>query len=151
MEKPTWEWTYREDMSIPTLTLENLFLTIMIDTRERQDMMMVDMLNMLIQTKLPPDKNREKFIVKIIGLFVDILVEDSQHIYGAYVVWGMWCIPRNDKRVIWGCDEGNIWLIRKWTIVLFWFEEDFEEIGFEFNQYALCMANRIIDDKQHTI
>ena len=54
--KPTIEWLLREDTSIPTASLKDIFKTEKIDEFEVQDIMILDVTNKLIKTKMPTEK-----------------------------------------------------------------------------------------------
>ena len=47
--KPTREWLSKEDSASPTVSLESLFLTSIIDAKEERDVMMCDIPNVFIQ------------------------------------------------------------------------------------------------------
>lgn len=49
--------------------------------------MAVDVHNTFIQTKLERKEGEERIIMKLTGVIVDMLVEDSPGIYGLYVVY----------------------------------------------------------------
>ena len=50
--KPTREWLNKEELSSLTVSLEGLFLMMMIDAKEKHDVMTVDIPNAFIQAKL---------------------------------------------------------------------------------------------------
>ena len=58
--KPTREWMGREDTSSPTVSMESTFLTGVIDTYEKRDMMSCDVPNAFIQTDMPIKEGRER-------------------------------------------------------------------------------------------
>ena len=52
--KPTREWMSKEDSASPTVLLESLLLTAIIDAKERRDVMSADVPNAFVQTSMPP-------------------------------------------------------------------------------------------------
>ena len=84
--KPTREWLGKEASSSPTVALDSLFLTMMIDAKEQRDVMTMDIPNAFIQTPIEKMDTDNKIVMKITGVLVDLLVEDSPEIYGPYVV-----------------------------------------------------------------
>jgi hypothetical protein len=69
----------REDVSSPTAMLEAIINTGVIDTKQRRDVMMLDIPNAFVQTKML--LNGDKIIMKIHGKLVDILLELCPGVY----------------------------------------------------------------------
>jgi hypothetical protein len=67
------EFVSREDATSTTAATESIFLTASIEAEEGRDIMTVDIPNAFAQTKL--DLKKEKVIVKIRGILVDMLVD----------------------------------------------------------------------------
>ena len=77
--KPTREWLTREESASPTASTEGLFLTAMIDAHEERDVMSNDIPNAFIQTVRPLRPNKERVMMKITGLLVDLVAySDSE-------------------------------------------------------------------------
>ena len=83
--KPTREYLGREDSSSPTVSLESILLTGMVDAHEDRDVMTTDIPNAFIQAPMP--LRDEKVIMKITGRLVDILINMHPDTYGEYVVF----------------------------------------------------------------
>jgi hypothetical protein len=142
--KPTREWLSREDSASPTVSLESILLTAVIDEKEERDIMTVDVPNAFIQTALP--QGEERVTMKITGVLVDLLVQMAPEVYGSYVVY------ENDKKVLYV--QVLQALYGMLSAALLWYKQfrgDLEEIGFEFNPYDPCVANREVKKKQHTV
>ena len=120
-------------------------ITGVIDAHEDRDIMSADVPNAFIQAELLR-KCKERVIMKITGVLVDILLKMSPDVYHGYVVVenGKKVIYVEVLRAIYGMLESALIWYRK-------FREDLEEIGFIFNPYDACIANRMINGKQHTI
>ena len=100
--------------------------------------------NAFIQAHVPEGK--ERIIMKITGVLVDMLVEIAPETYGPYVVF------ENGKKVLY------VRILRALygmlISALLWYNklrEDLEAIGFIFNPYDPCVANRMIRGHQHTV
>lgn len=145
--KPTREWLSREDAMSPTATLEALFITAVIDAHEGRDVMTADVPNAFIQAKMPEVKDgEERVIMKITGVLVDMLVQLDPTLYKAHVV-----LEKNRKvvyvqvlRAIYGMLQASLLWYKK-------FRADLEGIGFIFNAYDPCVANRTKNGAQHTV
>ena len=85
--KPTREWLSKEDSANPTVSLESLFLTSIIDAKEGCDVMTCDIPNAFIQASMPViEKGSDKVLMKIQGVLLDLLLEIAPKTYGPYVV-----------------------------------------------------------------
>ena len=65
-----------------------------IDAKERRDVMSADIPNAFIQAKIPTNKGDEKIIMKITGKLMDILVKMAPEVYAKHVVY------KNGKKVL---------------------------------------------------
>jgi hypothetical protein len=84
--------------------------------------------------------------MKITGDLVDMMVDLNPEVYANFVVY------ENKRKVIYVVILRALYGML--VASLLWykkFRKDLESIGFEFNPYDPCVANRIKNDKQHTI
>src|SRR5210317_1663971 len=142
----TQDWMSKEDTTSPTAGVDSIMLTAMIDAHEGRDIMSADVPNAFIQAEMITDGSRERVIMKITGVLIDILVNKDPGRYEGYVVYenGKCVLYVIVMRALYGMlDAALLWYRR--------FRKDLEEIGFIFNNYNLCVANKIIDGKQLTI
>ena len=66
--KPTREWLSKEDLASPTVSLELIFLTAVIDAKEGCDILTADIPNAFIQTEMPPPgEGEDRVVMKITG------------------------------------------------------------------------------------
>ena len=91
-------------------------------------------------------KGDERVTMKITGVLVDILVQLDLELYGPFVVY------YNNKKVLYVQVLRAIYgmLIAS----MLWynkFRADLEKIGFIFNLYELCVTNKDVKGKKHTI
>ena len=145
--KPTREWLSREDSASPTASLESIFLTAIVDAKENRDVMTADVPNAFIQTDMPePTKYEDRVIMKITGVLVDLLIEMTPEVYSNYVVF-----ENGQKMLYVQVLKGLYGML---IAAMLWykkFQGDLEKEGYVFNPYDACVANKMINKKQHTI
>ena len=110
--------------------------------------MSTDLPNAFIQAEVPKDKKKksERIIMKITGKLVDVLISIAPEVYSGYVVY------ENGKKVIYVVVLRALYGML--ISALLWYKKfcsDLEGIGFIFNPYDPCIANRIVKKKQQTI
>ena len=145
--KPTREWLNKEDSSSPAVALESIFLLAIVDAKEGRDVMSADIPNAFIQALMPiVADGEERVIMKITGVLVDMLVEIAPETYGPYVVFedGRKTLYVQVLRALYGMLIAALLWYKK-------FRADLESIGFKFNPYDPCVANRSIMGNQHTV
>ena len=136
------KWMQKEDSSSPTTSIEALFIQSTINAKEKQDNITLDISNAFIQTK----HTSKTIHMKIRGELVDILVSIDPTTYEDYVTY------ENGKKVlyvellkaIYGTLEAALLFYKK-------LRKDLENEGYRVNKYDPCVANKIIQRKQHTI
>ena len=138
------DYINKDEPTSPTASTEAILITGVIDAKQRRDVMTLDVPNAFVQTAVPQDK--EKIIMKIRGELVDILVEVAPEVYKDYVIY-----EGNHKilyvqmmKALYGMLISSILYYKK-------FRSDIESIGFKVNPYDICVANRMVNGKQHTV
>ena len=134
----------REDVSSPTVSTESVLLTATIDAEEGRDVATADVPNAFIQTALE-DSNAERTIMKIRGPAVKILSEIDP-IYKPYIV-----IERAEPVLYTHVTQAIYGLLVSAMLYYRRFTKDIKAIGFHINPYDPCVANRMVNGKQHTI
>jgi hypothetical protein len=145
--KPTRDWTAREDSASPTVALESIMLTAIVDAKEKRDVMTADVPNAFIQAQMPNlDDANEQVFVKITGVLVDFLIELAPELYKLFVIY------ENGKKVLY------VQVLRALygmlVAALLWYKKfraDLETEGFQFNPYDPCVANKLVRSKQQTV
>jgi hypothetical protein len=139
------DYISKEDAASPTACTESILLTATIDAKENRDIMSADIPNAFVQTDME-NNNNEKMMMKIRGPLVDMLVDIDKELYESYVVQ-----ENNDKvlyvellKALYGTLQAALLFYKK-------LKNDLESIGFKLNPYDPCVANRVINGKQHTI
>ena len=121
-------------------------LTTVIDTHKERDVASFDVPNAFIQTLLPVNRDGERVIMKVRGKLVKWLVDIDPSAYKSLVVIerAVEVLYLNILRALYGMLEASL----LWYIEL---RSDLESIGFKFNTYDPCVANRTINSKQQTL
>ena len=132
----------REEARSPTISLEALMVSLMIDAYENRKVSIVDVPGAYLQTDIPEGK----FVLLLLeNEFVDIMCKVNPE-YTEYVRTenGKKVLDLQVKKAIYGMIE----------LALLWYElytSVMTELGFELNPYDLCVANKIINGKQCTV
>jgi len=148
----TREWLHKEDTTSPTAAIESVLLTGVIDAHEGRDVLTADVPNAFIQTPLPKAQiegtdGEERIFMKIQGRLVDLMMELDPELYGPHIVY------ENGQRVVYVQVLRAIYGMLISAVL--WYEKfrgELEaDLGFKFNPYDGCVANRMVNGKQHTI
>ena len=137
----------KDQVSSPTVSLEALLLTAVIDAEENRDVATCDIPNAFIQTDLEDHTDGTRTIMKIRGELVDILCDMDPEYERFVVIEG-----RNRHRVlyvqvikaIYGLLISSMLFYKK-------LRTDLQTIGFKLNPYDICVANRDVEGKQQTV
>jgi hypothetical protein len=134
----------REEASSPTAASEAIITTGVIDAKQGRDVMTLDIPNAFVQT--PIDLHGDKVIMKIRGQLIDLLLEICPGVYDKYVVYegNHRVLYVRMLKALYGMLISSLLFYKK-------FRADIESIGFEINPYDICVANRTVNGKQHTI
>jgi hypothetical protein len=145
--KPTREWLSPKDAAGPTAALKSIMITGVIKAKEQRDVMTCDIPNAFIQALLPKkDLGEDRVVMKIKGVLVDMLVNINLELYGPAMVL------ENRKKVLYVEVLKAIYGMLE--AALLWyktFRKDLEDIGFIFNPYDPCVANKKVQGSQQTI
>jgi len=140
------EYMERDEAASPTTMTESVMITATIDAKQNRDVMTADIPNAFVQVDIDEKEKWEQIIMKIRGLLVNMLTELSPETYEKYVVY-----EGNNKvlyvrmiKALYGMLQSSLTYYKK-------FRKDIESIGFKVNPYDPCVANRIVNGKQHTV
>ena len=145
--KPTRVWQDRDEVKSPTVSLEGLMLTMCVDASENRDVMTLDVPNAFIQTAMPqPTDGSDRVIMKIEGTLAELLCEIDADTYQPHLVYekGRPVLYVVVLRALYGMLIAALLWYKQ-------FRKDLESIGFVFNPYDPCVANRIVEGKQQTV
>ena len=140
------DYISKEESASPTVSTEAVLLTAVVDAHEGRDVMTTDIPNAFVQTPAEIKDGEERIIMKIQGPMVDMLCEIDPELYGPYVVYekGTKTLYVEVLKAIYGMMQASLWFYKK-------FRTDIEQQGFKINPYDPCVANKIVNGKQHTV
>jgi hypothetical protein len=131
--KPTREWLSQEDAASPTAALESILIKGVIEAKDKRDIMTCDISNAFIQAYLlKKEPGEDRVVMKITGVLVDMLVNIIPELYGPFLnaICGM-------------LEAARLWYKT--------FRKDLKDIGFVFNPYNPCVANKKVQGSQLAI
>ncbi len=140
------QWIRSEDAASPTVMTESVLLTAAIEAYEHRDVATWDIPNAFIQTAVDEvDKDGDRIIMKIRGPMVNMLL-DIEDDYKDYLVMenGVPVLYVHILRAIYGMLMSGLLFYKK-------FRKAIESQGYIVNPYDPCVANKMIEGKQHTI
>ena len=136
------EWMAKGEAASPTVGLESVLLTATIEAHENRDVAVIDIPNAFVQT----DFEGEMVVMKVRGQLAEILVSMAPEIYKPFV-----CRENNQMVVYLKVKKAIYGLIQSALLFYNKLRRDLESIGFKINPYDPCIANRIVNGKQHTV
>ena len=140
------EYMDRDEATSPTAMTESIIITGVIEAKQRRDMMTADIPNAFAQKDIDKKEIGERIIMTIRGPLVEMLLELSPETYADYVVYEgrskiLYVVM---EKALYGMLQSSMLYYKK-------FRKDLESIGFKVNPYDPCVANRIVNGKQHTV
>ena len=135
----------KEEASSPTAATESVMLSCAVDARERRQTAVIDIPNAFIQTKVEREKDRA--IVRIRGLVVDMLVEIAPEVYSEYVTKD----KKGNSELIVICLNAIYGTMVAALLFYEKFTNSLKSKGFVKNPYDPCVWNKIVNRKQLTI
>ena len=139
------QWKYMkegESVASPTLQLEALFLSLIIDVFEGRDVAIFDIPGAYLHAEMPEDKI---VLMRFRGQFVDIMCQvNPEHKKNVIYENGKKVLYVRVVRAIYGCIESALLWYNLYVSTL-------KEMGFELNPYDKCVANKEINGSQCTI
>jgi hypothetical protein len=139
------DYISKEDASSPTVATESVLLSSIVDASEGRDVAVIDIPNAFIQTRIEDEEDMA--IIKIRGILVNMLVEIAPEFYKPFVTTdkkGVKQLTVQCQNAIYGTMVASLLYYRK-------FCKSLTSIGFEFNPYDPCVANKMINGEQMTI
>jgi hypothetical protein len=134
-------YTSKEDASSPTVSIEALLLSCVINAKERRDVATVDIPGAFMQADMD-----ELVHMRLEGTMAELLVQLDPKMYRKYVqtVNGKSVLYVELKKALYGTMRAALLFWRLLTSKLV-------NMGFEVNPYDWCDANKTINGKQCTI
>jgi hypothetical protein len=134
-------YTPKEDASSPTVAIESIMISCVIDAIEKRDVATADIPGAFMQADM-----EDIVHMKMEGRMAELLVKLDPKLYRKYatVEKGKTVLYVELKKALYGTLKAAL---------LFWkmLTAQLKEWGFEVNPYDWCVANKMIDGKQCTI
>ena len=124
----------KEDATSPTIQLESLIRSLLIDTKEEHDVALSDVIDVYLLVEM-----KDNVIVKLKGKAVGVLC-DANKKYNEFVTLekGTEVIYLILERALYGCIQSALLLYNTFVTKL-------EKDGFELNRYDPCVANKQVN------
>jgi hypothetical protein len=136
-----WLYKTKQETSAPTVAIESLFLTSVIDTKERRNVVTMDIPGAFLQRDVGG-----LIHVRLEGPLITLLTKVDPKLYKQYIVneKGKPVLYVKLLKALYGTLQ---------AAMLFWKDltEHLVEWGFKINPYDWCVANKMIGGKQCTI
>ena len=135
----------KEEATSPTVSLEAVSLTAMIDAQEGCNVATVDIPNAFVQTKL--EKAEDMVIMRLHGKLAELMVQVAPEICAKHVTFnekGEMVLCVHLKNALCGIIKAMLLHCCKCC-------EAVKSSGFELNPFDLCVANKMVKGKQLTI
>ena len=140
--RPQHLWMDKDEAASPTVLLESVLLTSVIDAREEREVAVVDIPNAFVQT----DMEGDKVIMKMHGKLAELLVKVVPEIYLEYVT-----IEKGQKILYLELQKALYGMLKSVLLVYWKLQSDLESIGFVINPYNPCVANMEQGGSQLTV
>jgi hypothetical protein len=122
-----------------------VLLSCIIDAEDHRDLVVVDIPNACVQTRVENEKYMA--FIKIGGILVDILVEIAPEAYKTYVSQD----KKGNKQLLVQCQNALYGTMVASLLYYRKFVKSLTDIDFIINPYDPCVANNIIEGEQMTI
>jgi hypothetical protein len=136
----------KEEASSPTVATASVLLTCIIDAEESRDVPVVDIPNAFIQNRIEDEKDMA--IIKIHKILVDMLLDIAPDAYTPYVTVDKKEVVTVDKKgvkqLIVQCLNAIYGTMMASLLYYSKFRKSLTKIGFIFNPYDPCVANKQI-------
>ena len=139
------DYISKEEATSPTVKLESVLLSAIIDAKEGRDVATVDIPNAFVQTRLEDDK--DKAIIRFRGALADYMIAVAPDFYGPYAIKdskGETILYVRILNALYGIMKAALLYYEK-------FVKDITAKGFVINPYDPCVANKMVNGKQLTI
>jgi hypothetical protein len=134
-------YTTKEDASAPTVAIESVLLSCVIDAEEGRDVATLDIPGAFMQADMD-----ELVHMKLEGTMAELLIKLEPKLYRKYVLMekGKPVLYVELKKALYGTLRAALLFWKKLSAKL-------QEWGFVINPYDFCVANKFINGKQCTI
>jgi hypothetical protein len=138
--RPQRNYIPREEAASPTVSLESLILSLMIDAHEGRDVATADVAGAFLKGDMP-----DFVLIKLLNEEVDIMCEADNE-YKKFITYegSNKVMYMQLSKALYGCMKSAIIWYNTFTTTL-------KDLGFRLNPYDPCIANKMINGHQCTI
>ncbi len=131
----------KEEAAVPTVALESVFITAVIDTKEHQKVVTIDIPGAFLHAN-----NEDYVIMKMVGTLAELMVKTNPKLYRKYVIIekGRSVPYLRLQKALYGMMKIALLFYRKLVAEL-------RDMGFEINPYDPCVANKMVNGTQMTV
>jgi len=135
----------KEESTSPTVRIESVFLTSVIEANENRDVAAVDIRGAFLHTPQDPNDDTVHMVLK--GELCELMVKAAPELYTEYVIVG-----KNGTRMLYVEMQKALYGMLK-SALLFYLKllDDLTKAGFKLNPYDPCVANKTVAGKQLTV
>ena len=132
----------KEDAASPTVSLEAVLMTCVLEAREKCDVAIIDIPNAFVQVEW----QGETVLIKLRGRMAELMVQTSPSLYKQYITMenGKMVLYLEVLKAIYGCLQSALLFYLK-------LKKDLESVGFKLNPYDPCVANKQVNNLQLTV
>ena len=135
------EYIKKEDASSPTVSLEAIMLTMAIEAAEGREVATIDIPGAFLHTDIDED-----VVMQLKGKLAELMVQVDPKLYRKYIV------TENGHKVLYVKAQKAVYgLLRSSLLFYLKLKGDLEAMGFKFNPYDPCTANKMINGHQMTV
>ena len=135
----------KEEAASPTVSMETMSLTSVIDAKEGREVAVIDIPNAFIQTRIEDEK--DMVIIRVRGVLVDMLIDIAPDVYKPYVTTD----AKGRKQLLLQCLNAIHGTVIASLLYYMKFCKTLLKNDFKINPCNPCVANRMVNNKQQTV
>ena len=139
-ERKQRRYTSKEEVESPTIQLESIIMSLLIDAREGRDIATSDVVGLYLLANM-----KDYVLLRLTGDIVNMMCQiNPKYLSHVTQEGGKQALYMRLKKALYGCMQSAI----LWYIT---FKNCLEHFGFKLNPYDRCIANKTVNGEQCTI
>jgi cyanate lyase len=138
----TYDGYNKSDGSSPTVVTESIYMTGVIDAREKQAVAVLDVGDAFLHAD-----NDKRILMLLRGKLAEMMVRVDPSMYRKYIIYSHKGVPMLDLRL----SKALYGMLRAALLFYNKLRSDFEYMVFEINPYDECVANKMVEGVHMTI
>ena len=131
----------KSDGLLPTVSTDSIFLTGVVDAREKRTKAILDIANVFLHTE-----NNEKILILLCGKLSKMMVQVYPIIYRNYVTY----LPNGQAMLYFRFSKSLYGMLRADILFYKRLRSDLENMGLKINLHDPCVANNMVNGHQMT-